>query len=156
MIEKARANAERAGHSNVEFRQGDIEALPVEDASVDLVMSNCVLNLVPDKHKAFSEIVRVLKPGGRVAISDIVLDAPLPQQLADNPAAYCSCVSGAIAREQYLAALVAAGLTDVGVVSEADAAELLAGGCCGTSVEDLKGVVTSVNVSGRKPALGGD
>jgi SAM-dependent methyltransferase len=152
MIERARANAERSGHTNVEFRHGDIEALPVGDASADLVISNCVLNLVPDKAKAFREIVRVLKPSGRVAISDIVLDAPLPAQLRDDAAAYCSCISGAIARADYLRALEAAGLIEVRVVSEADAAELLAGGCCGLSVDDLAGVVTSISVTGRKPA----
>jgi SAM-dependent methyltransferase len=153
MIEKARANAERGGYSNVEFRQGDIEALPVEDASVDLVISNCVLNLVPDKAKAFREIVRVLKPGGRIAIADIVLDKPLPEALKGSTEAYTSCISGAISRAKYLRGLEDAGLTDVRIVSEADAAELLAGDCCGAGVPDLTGVVTSVHVTGRKPVF---
>jgi SAM-dependent methyltransferase len=150
MIEKARANAERAGCGNLEFRQGDIEALPIADESVDLVISNCVLNLVPNKRKAFHEIARVLKPGGRVAIADIVLDKPLPQALRGDADSYCSCVGGAAGRSQYLRALEAAGLADVRVVSEADAAALLAGDCA-TDVSALAGVVTSIHVTARKP-----
>jgi arsenite methyltransferase len=152
MIEKARSNAAAAGYTNVEFRLGDIEALPVEDASVDLVISNCVLNLVPDKGKAFAEIVRVLKPGGRLAVSDIVLDGPLPESLQGSEEAYCSCISGAIVREEYLAKLAAAGLQQVRVVSEADAAALLASGCCGRGVteSELSGVVTSIHVAAHK------
>jgi arsenite methyltransferase len=152
MIRKARANARRAGHANVEFRRGDIEALPVDDASVDLVISNCVLNLVPDKPRAFREIARVLKPGGRMAVADIVLDKPLPEALKGDPDAYCSCVSGAIGRREYLRGLRQAGLTNVRVVSEADAAGILAGDCCAAGVPDIAGVVTSVHVAARKPA----
>ena len=157
MIEKARANAAAGGDANVEFRLGDIERLPVANASVDLVISNCVLNLVPDKEQAFREIVRVLKPGGRIAVSDIVLDGPLPESLGGNEESYCSCVSGALGRGEYLAKLAAAGLQDVTVVSEADAAALLAGDCCGDGVSEseLSGVVTSVHITGRKPAAGG-
>jgi SAM-dependent methyltransferase len=152
MIERARANAAEGGYANVEFRQGDIEALPVEDGSVDLVISNCVLNLVPDKQKAFGEIARVLKAGGRIAVADIVLDGPLPDALKGDADAYCSCLSGAVARAEYLRELEAAGLTDVKVVSEADAAQLLAGDC-GAQESELTGVATSVHVTGRKPAL---
>jgi SAM-dependent methyltransferase len=157
MIAQARANAERSGCTQVEFRLGDIEALPVEDASVDLVISNCVLNLVPDKAKAFAEIVRVLKPGGRLAISDIVLDAPLPESLRENEGTYCCCISGAIGREEYLARLAGAGLQEVAVVSAADAASLLAQDCCGggATESELTGVVTSIHVTGRKPGSGG-
>jgi len=151
MVEKARANAAAGGYVTVDFRHGDIEALPVADASIDLVISNCVLNLVPDKPKAFREIVRVLKSGGRIAISDIVLDGPLPETLQGDEDAYCSCVSGAINRAEYLRGLEDAGLTEVHVVSEADAAELLAGDCCGASAPGLTGLVTSVHVVGRKP-----
>jgi arsenite methyltransferase len=151
MIRKARANAKRAGHANVEFREGDIEVLPVDDASVDLVISNCVLNLVPDKTQAFREIARVLKPGGRIAIADIVLDKPLPERLKDDPDAHCSCVGGAISRKEYLSGLRAAGLADVRVVSETDAAELLAGDC-GVDLLEFRGIATSVHVTGRKPA----
>jgi len=156
MIEKARANAQAGGYANVEFRLGDIEGLPVEDASVDLVISNCVLNLVPDKAKAFAEIVRVLRPGGRVAVSDIVLDGPLPEALKANEGAYCSCISGAIGREEYLAKLAAAGLRDVRVVSAVDAAALLASDCCGggATESELSGVVTSIHVTARKAQSG--
>jgi SAM-dependent methyltransferase len=150
MVEAARANAARAGCANVEFRLGEIEALPVADASVDLVISNCVLNLVPDKRKAFREIARVLKPGGRIAIADIVLDRELPEGLKDDPEAYCACAGGAIGRTEYLRGLKAAGLVEVKVVAEADAAELLAGGCCGAAAADLRGIVASVHVTGRK------
>jgi len=153
MIEAARANATTGGFGNVEFRLGDVESLPVADASVDLVISNCVLNLVPDKPKAFREIARVLKPGGRVAISDIVLDGPLPEALQASEDGYTSCVSGAIGRQEYLAGLAAAGLDDIRVVSEADAASLLAADCCGEGLADadLAGVVTSIHVTARKP-----
>jgi arsenite methyltransferase len=150
MIKKARANAKRAGHTNVEFRLGDIEAMPIDDCSVDLVISNCVLNLVPDKEQAFREIARVLKPGGRIAIVDLVLDKPLPEALVNDADAYCSCVGGAIPRADYLRGLEAAGLTDIRVVSEADAIDLLAGDC-GVDVSDFRGIVTSVHVTGRKP-----
>ncbi len=151
MIEKARANAAAAGHANVEFRLGDIERMPVESGSVDLVISNCVLNLVPDKAAAFREIARVLRPGGRLAVADIVLDAPLPAELQDDEDAYCACISGAVSRHDYLAGLRAAGLADVTVVSEADAAALLASDCCGEGALLPRGMVTSIRVTGRKP-----
>jgi SAM-dependent methyltransferase len=152
MIAQARANAARGDYANVEFRLGDIESMPVDDSSVDLVISNCVLNLVPDKAKAFSEIVRVLKPGGRLAVSDIVLDGPLPDALLASEGAYCSCISGAIGRHEYLAKLAAAGLQDVRVISAVDAASLLAQDCCGGGVteSELSGVVTSIHVTARK------
>ena len=155
MVEKAQANAASGGYENVEFRLGDIESLPVEDASVDLVISNCVLNLVPDKIRAFAEIVRVLKPGGRVAISDIVLDGPLPESLQGSEDGYCSCISGALARDDYLTKLTVAGLQEVAVVSAVDAASLLAQDCCGEGIGelDLAGVVTSIHVTARKPVL---
>lgn len=156
MVERARANAMEGGYANVEFRLGDVESLPLEDASVDLVISNCVLNLVPDKPKAFREIVRVLRPGGRVSISDIVLDGPLPESLQGSEDAHCSCVSGAMSRERYLAELSAAGLQEIRVVSEADAAPLVAGACCADGLDgsELAGVVTGIQVTGCKP-LGG-
>ncbi|MFB3880691.1 MAG: arsenite methyltransferase [Armatimonadota bacterium] len=152
MIAQARSNAAKGDYANVEFRLGDIENLPVADASVDLVISNCVLNLVPDKAQAFREIVRVLKPGGRLAVSDIVLDGPLPEALKGDENGYCSCVSGALQRGEYLSKMEAAGLREVTVVSEADAAALLAGDCCGEGVteSELVGVVTSVHVTAAK------
>jgi arsenite methyltransferase len=118
MIERARENARQAELANVEFRLGDAEAMPVDDASVDWVISNCVINLAPDKRKVFREVARVLKPGGQVAISDIVFadDAPdLPGALANDPELYVACVAGAIRESEYLAAMGEAGLVDVAV-----------------------------------------
>jgi N-acetylglutamate synthase-like GNAT family acetyltransferase/2-polyprenyl-3-methyl-5-hydroxy-6-metoxy-1,4-benzoquinol methylase len=168
MIEAARENARQAGLANVEFRLGDAEAMPVEDAGVDWVISNCVINLAPDKGKVFREVARVLKPGGRVAISDIVLadDTPeLPAGLGRDPELYVACVAGAIRESEYLAAVRAAGLVDVAVTARVpyDAAALdaflggakrrLAGG------EDvvekvrrtLTGRVLSARIVARKP-----
>ena len=102
MIAKARENASRRGFRNVEFRLGDIEALPVDDASADVVVSNCVLNLVPDKKRAFAEIFRILKPGGRFCVSDIVLEGRLPPELQKAAELYVGCVAGALDRDDYL------------------------------------------------------
>ncbi|MEO0085527.1 MAG: arsenite methyltransferase [candidate division WOR-3 bacterium] len=118
MVEKARENARRAGIANVEFRLGEIEHLPVADNSIDVVISNCVINLSPDKPQVFREASRVLKPGGRLMVSDIVLAAPLPQALLDSAAAYVGCISGASLRADYLAMISAAGFAEVTVVSE--------------------------------------
>ncbi len=102
MVEKARLNAEKLGFNNVEFRQGDIENLPLTSNSVDVVVSNCVLNLVPDKHQAISEIARVLKPGGHFSISDVVLVGQLPNNLRNAAEMYAGCVSGALQKDVYL------------------------------------------------------
>ena len=102
MVQKARLNAEKRGFHNVEFRQGDIEDLPVTDHSVDVVVSNCVLNLVPDKPKVFHEIMRVLRPGGHFSISDVVLVGELPDALRNAAEMYAGCVSGAIQMGEYL------------------------------------------------------
>ncbi len=102
MIQKARSNAEKLGFHNVEFRQGDIEHLPLSDNSVDVVVSNCVLNLVPNKEQVFSEIYRVLKPGGHFSISDVVLFGQLPENVIESAEMYAGCVSGAIQKESYL------------------------------------------------------
>ena len=102
MIRRARENAEKLNFHNVEFRQGDIEDLPVSDNSVDVVVSNCVLNLVPDKPKVFNEIKRVLRPGGHFSISDIVLVGELPDALRNAAEMYAGCVSGAIQMDDYL------------------------------------------------------
>lgn len=115
MIEAARANAARAGCDNIEVRHGLIEDLPVEDASVDWVISNCVINLAPEKAPVFAEIARVLKPGGQFSISDIVVDT-LPDWIRESAAAWSACVAGAISEQDYLAGLRAAGLEDVKVV----------------------------------------
>ncbi len=119
MIEKAKANAEKLGVKNVEFRYGDIEALPVDDESVDVIISNCVINLAPDKGKVFQESFRVLRHGGRMLISDLVLEAPLSQESQDAVASYTGCIGGAILKEEYLKLIREAGFTDVRIVSEA-------------------------------------
>ena len=115
MIERARANIAAAGLANVELRKGLIEELPVDDASVDWVISNCVINLSPDKPRVFSEIARVLKPGGRMSVSDIVVEE-LPRWLRRIPSVYNSCVGGAISESRYVAGLESAGLGDVEVL----------------------------------------
>jgi SAM-dependent methyltransferase len=117
MIEKARENARKAGVANVEFRLGDAEDMPVEDAGVDWIVSNCVINLAPNKRKVFGEVARALKPGGRVSISDIVLDDDLPEAVVQNIDAMVGCVAGAVKEADYLAAMQAAGLVDVAVTS---------------------------------------
>ena len=105
MIERARANAAAGGYTNVEFYQSTIDRIPLPDASVDCVISNCVLNLAPDKPAVFREIARVLKPGGRVAVSDIALKRELPEAVAKSMAAYVGCIAGAIRIDEYRAGL---------------------------------------------------
>jgi len=175
MIEKARENARQAGVGNVEFRLGDAEAMPVADGSADWVISNCVINLAPDKRKVFREVARVLKPGGRVAISDIVFadDAPeLPAALAADPELYVACVAGAIRESEYLAAMRQAGLVDVAVtarmVYDEDGLQgffretlerLDGGGRLESFLAELKGAVVgkvwSARIVARKPAAAG-
>jgi len=118
MLERARRNAVDGGYRNVEFREGRIEELPVQDGSVDLVISNCVINLVPDKRAVYREVARVLRPGGRVVVSDVVLDAPLPEPVAASVAALTGCVAGAALRAEYLRTVAEAGLQDIEVVDE--------------------------------------
>jgi arsenite methyltransferase len=120
MLERARANASRLGFPQVEFREGRLEQLPVVDNSIDAVTSNCVINLVPDKPAAFREIARVLKPGGRLVISDILLDGGLPPAIEQDVYAYVGCISGAAQRADYFAVLQAAGLGDVEVLKDVD------------------------------------
>ncbi|MCK6536306.1 MAG: arsenite methyltransferase [Polyangiaceae bacterium] len=122
MLERARDNATKMGVSRiVEFREGVIEALPVVDGSVDVVISNCVINLSPDKPKVFREMFRVLKPGGRVAVSDICLTEPLPPDLASLAEAYVGCVAGALLEKDYVSAVRAAGFTSVTATSKSAA-----------------------------------
>lgn len=115
MIRRARLNAEKLGFHNVEFRQGDIDDMPVSDNSADVVVSNCVLNLVPDKRKVFAEIHRVLRPGGHFSISDIVLVGELPDSLRESAELYAGCVSGAIQMDQYLELAREAGFQNITV-----------------------------------------
>lgn len=118
MIEKARANAEVRGFTNVEFRQGDIEDMPVISNTANVIVSNCVLNLVPNKHKVVSEIFRVLKPGGHFSISDIVLEGELPEKWKKVAELYAGCVSGAIQRKEYLDIIKEAGFTNITLQKE--------------------------------------
>lgn len=118
MIDRAKENAARGNYGNVEFRLGEIEELPVADASVDVVISNCVINLVPDKNKALKEAFRVLRPGGRLMVSDIVLRRKLPDNILKSIAAYVGCISGAAMKERYLQAIKSAGFDDVTVIDE--------------------------------------
>jgi len=118
MLEKARENAERNGYSNVEFRLGEIENLPTGDNSVDVIISNCVINLSPDKERVFREAYRVLKPGGRVMVSDIVLLKELPDFIRQSIAAYVGCISGALMKDEYLKAIEKAGFHSVQVQEE--------------------------------------
>jgi len=113
MIEKARANAIRLGYSNVEFRQGDIENMPLAGAVADVVVSNCVLNLVPNKQQAFAETFRVLKKGGHFSVSDIVLSGDIPAGLKKSAEMYAGCVAGAISLDEYLGIIRQAGFTEV-------------------------------------------
>ncbi|MBN1298231.1 MAG: arsenite methyltransferase [Actinobacteria bacterium] len=118
MINKARENAQKGGYKNVEFRQGEIENLPVKDNSIDLIISNCVVNLSPDKDKVFKEAFRVLKPGGRIMVSDIVLKKDLPDFIKNDRTAYVSCISGAIIKDDYLELIKKAGFMDIKVLEE--------------------------------------
>jgi arsenite methyltransferase len=118
MIEKARANAEKGKYSNVEFRLGEIEHLPVADSSVDIIISNCVINLVPDKKQVFAEAFRVLKPGGRLMVSDIVLLGELPDYITNSLDAYVGCLSGAVMKDKYLGLMREVGFSDVQIAEE--------------------------------------
>jgi len=118
MVEKARENAAKGNYGNVEFRLGEIENLPVADNSVDIVISNCVINLAPDKGKVFKEAYRVLKPGGRLMVSDIVLLQELPDFIKNSVEAYIGCLSGAMMREEYIKAIETAGFDEVKIIDE--------------------------------------
>jgi len=118
MIQKARENAEKGNYGNVEFRLGEIENLPAADNCVDVVISNCVINLAPDKRRVFMEAFRVLKPGGRLMVSDIVLLKELPDFIKNSIESYIGCLSGAIMRDEYIVAIKAAGFQEVGIIDE--------------------------------------
>lgn len=163
MIARARRNAAVGGYSNVEFRLGEIEHLPVEGATVDAIISNCVVNLVPNKRQVFADAFRVLKPGGRVSLSDIVLLGDVPIQIRDSVEAYVSCLAGAILRDDYLSLIEEAGFADVSVTEsrsftiddlvDNDLLEKLVKQT-GATAEDLQAAAAlfqSVRVSARKP-----
>lgn len=164
MVARARANAINGGYKNVEFRHGEIEKLPVEDNTIDVIISNCVINLVPDKEKAFKEAFRVLRPGGRLMVSDIVLLKELPEFIKDSVEAYVGCVSGAVMKDNYLNAMRSAGFQDVRIIEETVfPLDCISNDPIGQSIleslkissEQLKKVentIASVKVSGIKPS----
>lgn len=163
MVEKARANAAEVGAGNVEFRLGEIEHLPVADSSVDLVISNCVVNLASDKHQVFKEIFRVLKPGGRVAISDTATLSPLPLEMRDFVSTFIGCGDNTLLVDEYASVVEGAGLSEVNVV---DAGSSWVSGCdtsscCGSpegvgsttegiGIDDVRRYLTSVSVTAVK------
>src|SRR5579883_416558 len=148
MLNKARDNAARIGAGNVEFRLGELEHLPVADNTADVVISNCVINLVPDKAQVFREAFRVLKPGGRLAVSDVINIRPLPPDLAADPALLCGCVAGAAAAERIEAWLSAAGFVDVRITPKTESRDLVALWAPGRAIENY---VTSATIEARKP-----
>lgn len=158
MIARARANVAKLGYTNVEFRLGEIEHLPVERDSVDVVVSNCVLNLVPDKRRAFAEVFRVLRPGGHFSISDIVVEGELPAELRQSLEAYAGCIGGALPKAEYLSLIEQAGFTGVRVAKERAitmpaerATEVL--GATGAAPACAPGArLLSITVYGEKPA----
>ncbi|MBN1527299.1 MAG: arsenite methyltransferase [Candidatus Omnitrophica bacterium] len=119
MVAKAKENAKKGNYANVEFRLGEIEKLPVEDASIDVIISNCVINLSPDKEAVFKEAFRVLKSSGRLMVSDLVLAKELPKEIKDSVEAYVGCLAGAIKKDNYLEFIKQAGFQDIKVISEA-------------------------------------
>jgi arsenite methyltransferase len=142
MLGKAWSNAARLKVENVEFRKGYLEALPVADASADVVISNCVINLSPDKPQVFGEIYRVLKPGGRVAVSDIVTNGELPAEVKASMALWGACYAGALTVEEYTQGLRGAGFVEVAVKAQGEAAG---------EIEQLAGKVFSAAIAARKP-----
>ena len=165
MVSLARKNAEKGNHTNVEFRLGEIENLPVADNTVDVIISNCVINLSPDKGRVFQEAYRVLKPGGRLMISDIALLKPLPEFVKESIAAYVGCVAGALLKDDYISAVASAGFENVTVVDEKPFAITMAElsdplvqslidefNPSPEQVKDLAGSIVSINVEGEKAA----
>jgi arsenite methyltransferase len=149
MLKKARDNAARIGAGNVEFRLGELEYLPIGDNTADVVISNCVINLVPDKEQVFREAFRVLKPGGRLAVSDVVNAAPLPAEVQSDPALVCGCIAGAAPAERIEKWLAAAGFVDVRVTPKPESRELIANWAPGRGIEDY--VVSAAVVAGKPP-----
>jgi SAM-dependent methyltransferase len=153
MLAKARANATKVGAANVEFRLGEIEHLPIGDNTADVILSNCVINLVPDKAQVFREAFRVLKPGGRLAISDVVNTKPLTPDLAADRALICGCVAGAAPTLEIEAWLQAAGFRDVCVTIKPESRELVASWAPGRGIENY---VASAIIEARKPVPGAE
>jgi ubiquinone/menaquinone biosynthesis C-methylase UbiE len=142
MIEKAKTTAEKYGYSNVEFRLGEIENLPVEDNSVDVIISNCVINLSPDKEKVFQEAYRVLKPNGRLMVSDIVIEGKLPEDIRKNLDAWAGCLAGAMEKSAYLNAIKKVGFKEIRIISERSTNI--------DTTEKPKGKIISANIEAKK------
>jgi arsenite methyltransferase len=164
MLELARRNAARGNDGrpleNVEFHQATIDRLPLPDASVDCVISNCVINLAPDKQAVFGEIVRVLKPGGRLAVSDIALKKPLPPELGDDLMAYVGCIAGAIAIDEYRDRLIGAGFAQVDIIDSGSDLNSYArvegqSGCCSPPAHSAL-PVASASACCSAPSGGGE
>jgi len=160
MIEKARENASQGDYRNVEFRLGEIENLPVADNAVDVVISNCVINLSPDKARVFEEAYRALRPGGRLLVSDIVLLKELPDSVRSSIEAYVGCIAGAVMKEEYLASMQAAGFEQVEILNEVSAAAAFSGEVAEQAAEKTKispgtleqvaGTIASISVRATK------
>lgn len=149
MISKARGNAEKAQINNVEFRLGEIEHLPVADNAIDVIISNCVINLSPDKLQVFQDAFRVLKPGGRLAISDVVATIELPEELRTDPALYAGCMAGASHIDELAAVLRAAGFIDIKITPKDESRAFIQDWAPGLGVEDY---VVSAYIQAIKPA----
>jgi arsenite methyltransferase len=152
MVAKARANAEKVEAKNVEFRLGEIENLPLADRSVDVVISNCVVNLAPNKRAVYSEALRVLKPGGRIAIMDVVATAPLPDHLRSRPEALSGCLSGATAIDEIGPLLQSLGFENVRIELKRNSAELIKTWLPGSGAEQY---VASASIQAERPNGGG-
>ncbi len=167
MLDRARQNAVEGDYANVEFRLGEIENIPAADGSVDVIISNCVINLSPDKPKVFREALRILRPGGRLMVSDIVLLREMPDFIKDSMAAYAACVSGAMLKDAYIETIKEAGFSEVEIIEEATfPAELITGvvandptmsaaiegsGMSSEELAEMAQSVVSVKVKGVKP-----
>ena len=152
MLDRARENAARAGYENVEFRLGEIENLPMADSTVDLIISNCVINLSIDKKRVFEEAYRVLKPGGKLAVSDLTLNGELPDSIRELAAAYSACVGGAIDKGDYLGLMRDAGFESIEIVSENEfTSDLVVRNEEDEDIEIPAGVVVSVGIRAVKP-----
>ena len=149
MLEKARANADKSGLGNVEFRKGEIEALPVKDSSIDVTISNCVLNLVPDKDQAFREIYRVLKPGGRLAVSDMAWESEPAASLRKDMEALVGCIGGALVVDDYVTRLKRAGFARIEVEKHAEAARKMVEVSGAVPPPGIEGLL-SVNITATK------
>ncbi len=150
MVSRARVNAAQGGYSNVEFRLGEIEHLPVADGTVDVIISNCVINLSPDKPAVFAEAYRVLAPGGRLAVSDVVAFAEIPDELRDDPALLTGCIAGAARVADVETMLTAAGFTGVRVQPKFESADFMAAWAPGRNITDY---VVSATIEGVKPGV---